>query len=1403
MSMSMSMSMSIDRESDLEHNKIEFQTLFWGAIEKSYHLNGRESGGIARHHIDSYNKFIKEGIPKIIEGHKLLIKLEEGHKEGLGTWTVEFDNVKMEHPTYTEANDYKHKITPIECTWRDITYSAPLYADMRVSFVNQTPEESAEESESIHKTYESVHLAMIPVMVGSCLCNIENMTKQELADNNEDIYDNGGYFVLNGSRKVLISQDQEATNNLVIYKSSKATNNFIYYAQIKSSSENTIHMTKTKIGYIENLGLAVLIPYIPDKTFIPLGILLKALGVETDKEVFDVIIRNITDDIIKNKQIRHIVERTLENSYGCKSQEEALLYIGKYWKRYNASGLGSEEIKSEDSKNYAMYLLTKEFLPHIDETAFESGNTFSEKIGYVSYVVSRLFGVILYPEQLLSDRDNFMNKRILVSGAIMNLQFDAAFKKLCKDVERTVINTYKKKTGSMTIISLFKPNTITNMMYSSLLTNNWDKFCQLNDGVSQMFEQANYVNGITNLTKVRTEIKVDGRRIIGPRKIISSLWGAYCVTGDTMILMSDNTTRPIKYLQDGDKVMTVDSNLNMIPSTIFNWFEKTPEQELYQITTLLGVVKCTHDHPFLVLDSSNGIVQYIWVEAQYLKEGMYVMFDIYDAIVKATGDSRNTRIYVGTGPTEVGSNADDENKIKLSQKISPIVILDVNRVDKEVVYDFTTESENHNFIANGFVTHNCLSETPEGKNVGLTKHLAFMCRITVGEHPSYITNIIQSNPDVFVSKLEGSTQDNFAIVVVNGRLIGYVRDAPKVVQYLRRLRRNGHINFETSISHYKFTPKNIADPVLNEVYIWTDKGRTTRPLVIVDNGEINCAPFLKQDYTFTDLLLSNTVEYIDKSEEENVYICQSMEDFMNSDDETRKKYTHIEFHPSVILGVSASIIPYANHAPSPRITYGAAMMKQAAGLPFVNWRRQYKGTYNILNYPQKPLCITKNAKIIGYDKLPAGQNAIVAITPDEFNQEDSVIINKAAIDRGFGTITRVYNFDCSIHYDKNERFAIPYPNVVSNSGKYKCSADRMREILDENGIVKKGTIVRDGDILIGKISTIRTKSDQRNESVSESVVYEHAFNGRVDSVKTGLNGDGYKYVKVCITQYREIDEGDKVASITAQKGTCGKVRNQEDMPFSSVTGTIPDILFNPLAIPSRMTINYLISAITGKTVCASSILNKVDVSQLFQQKKIFSGGSVDSTSFDHSDKIMKQVFSELKQYGFNQYGNEYMIDGKTGIAQKCLTYTGVVYYQRLKHMLVDKIHARSRGVRTALTHQPSEGRANGGGLRLGVMERDNLHVQGGVNLFRDRFLDNSDRYEAWICGGLDYEGEGTVKGCGFLAVVDESRSDTSSVMICQNCNRSDTLRKIVMPYATKLLNQELMAMNIGVRMLTQ
>lgn len=688
----------------------------------------------------------------------------------------------------------------------------------------------------------------------------------------------------------------------------------------------------------------------------------------------------------------------------------------------------------------------------------------------------------------------------------------------------------------------------------------------------------------------------------------------------------------------------------------------------------------------------------------------------------------------------------------------------------------------------------CPAETPEGKKTGLVKNEALMSKITIGtDHHPIKKHVKQLIGDSY--KKEYPQSLSWCRVYVNNCPVGSTKNPEEiVVNPLKKMRRRGDISPEVSISH---------DKKRKEVHVLTDSGRACRPLFVVENGslkyKLSTAKKLKVgELTWKDLYSKGIVELIDKMEEETCYIALYPSSIQGED---AIKFTHCEMHPSMMFGIGGSIIPFPDHNQSPRNTYQSAMGKQAIGLPFTNAAQAFSSTpFHTMNILQKPMTLSRAGSIIQFDQLPAGQNAVVAVMPRPFNEEDSIEINRASIQRGFQVSTKWITYYAEVQLDKNEFFGIP---TEDKCGKFKGNPEK----LGEEFFVKPGTPVENGDFLIGKLS----ESDGKISN--KSIKYEASWPGYVSGVQTGKTGDGYKFIRVTVLQNREPVVGDKFAARHGQKGTVGDIPECENLPYTK-DGIVPDLVMNSLAFPSRMTIAMLIEMLTGKALCSTSILHSTTIADVGlgkggdkadelkkekvngkptgghseEFKKIFyhpeSPGLGDATPFKKNFSI-DVLTKEMSKYGL-KYGDEEMYDGVTGKPLKCLVYVGIAYYQRLRHMVVDKVHSRSKGGVTTLTRQPKEGRALGGGLRVGTMERDAIYGQGAVYFGKDRLMDQSDEFRDKVCGD-----------CGLPAHVDKH----SSIKECRVCG-SDNIATIKKPFGTKLVQQELMAMNIVPKVFT-
>jgi DNA-directed RNA polymerase II subunit RPB2 len=653
----------------------------------------------------------------------------------------------------------------------------------------------------------------------------------------------------------------------------------------------------------------------------------------------------------------------------------------------------------------------------------------------------------------------------------------------------------------------------------------------------------------------------------------------------------------------------------------------------------------------------------------------------------------------------------------------------------------------------------CPTETPEGQAVGVVKNLSMTCEITLKTNSEPIRRIIDDKiikiKDIIIYEFN---KNDYVKVFVNGDILGFTNNPENILEDIKFNRSNGIIHIHTSVSW---------DIQNNFIQIWSDEGRLIRPLLKVkDNNLIYNKEIINNiksgKYEYIDLISSiqtdACLEYIDPYETANILIAT----YLNDINTRKENYTHCEIHPSLILGALASCIPFPHHNQSPRNTYQSAMGKQAVGIPTSNFNNRYDTFSHILSSPQRPLVETKMMKYLNVNSLPNGINVIVAIACyGGYNQEDSVLLNRGSIERGLfsSTFYRTYKEEEKKNQLSGEEEKFMKPDKSKLLFPKPCNYDK----LEENGFIKKNTPVGDNDILIGKIIPIKNNSDYNYKD--NSVCIRRNESGNIDSNFVSNNGDGYKICKTRIRSFRFPEIGDKFSSRHGQKGTCGMIINSEDMPFTK-NGIVPDIIINPHAVPSRMTIAQLIECILGKAGLETG--------------NIGNGTAFDSISINKISEI-------LKKYGHNKNGDEILYNGVTGEQIKTTIFMGPTFYQRLKHMSGDKIHSRSSGPVVSMTRQPAEGRASHGGLRFGEMERDCMIAHGTSSFLQERMMTVSDNYNVFICND-----------CGLVSVFNNEKN----IYECKKCNNFKGFKKINIPYSCKLLFQELESMSIAPRLLT-
>ena len=590
-----------------------------------------------------------------------------------------------------------------------------------------------------------------------------------------------------------------------------------------------------------------------------------------------------------------------------------------------------------------------------------------------------------------------------------------------------------------------------------------------------------------------------------------------------------------------------------------------------------------------------------------------------------------------------------------------------------------------------------------------------------------------------------------ADVYINSKFIGTVDDTALFVEDIKDLRRKGNLPQDVNVYH------NIAP---NEVHVKTDEGRARRPLIIVKEGkplltEKHIEQLTQGEITWFDLVRQGVIEYLDAAEEENSLVAYHEKDLT-------PEHSHLEITPGSLSGVTTALVPFGNYNQSSRLIIGSKNQKQALGFYAANYHLRMDMDANVLHYPQFPIVKTKIHEVTDYDEHPSGQNMVVAVMCyDGYNMEDGVILNKGSVQRGMARSTYFRPVSAEeLRYSGGliDEVSVPDKEVKG----YRSERDY--GFLEEDGIVYPEAKVVEGNVIIGRTSPPRFLSslDEYNLSAAirreSSIGLKHGERGVADFVVITENEEGNKLVQVRLREERIPEIGDKFTSRHGQKGVTGILIPQQDIPFST-RGIVPDLIFTPHGISSRMTVSHLIELVGGKVGALS-------------------GRLVDGTLFEAESQ--NDLRKELLGLGFREDGTETFFDGRTGKQMLAKIYVGNMYYLRLRHMVANKIQSRARGPIQLLTRQPTEGKAKEGGLRLGEMEKDTFIAHGASLLLKERF--NADNVVIPVC-----------EQSGLMGYYDVRRNDQA---LSPLYGEDSEMSSIEMSYAFKLLLDEFRSLGI-------
>jgi len=1344
--------------------------------------------GLISHQLDSFNYFVEHLMPKITKQYNPITvhfpyrpkKTKSGEiiednecaegdipeKDKQYSVYIYFDNLVLGKTDFRENNGKKCNLTPHISRMRNFTYSCPLYVDVIIKTVIRNKTLSADSEPLYQHTHciNKVDFGNLPIMVKSKCCILNN---KGYCDKNECPNDLGGYFIVSGQEKVIISQDEGIPNMPVVYK--RNTDKVLQQGEICSISSEKYGITRkfdiilTKETSQKHSTLKAVIPNI--KHNIPIYILFKALGLDNDKEITTHLLMDI--DIKEHTNIPTIVKDSIYESYSCLEKNRISII-----KSIKAELATYEQEMNEINKEQTMDLNGKD-----DDTYNDSdGKETSEKE---------------------TDDENKNDPKPQSTNTPQN----KPLKKMKSETEIKYLREKLDKIGH-------------SLSDTDLRTPKEQAYDYIIEYVSLYYHSHDHLETakkkqLTHIFKKEflPQISEDDEELATKLKIMQTSYFA-----NKILKVHCNE-------QDYD---SQDSNVNKrihTPCILL--------ANLYKMVINKLVKEIRQELP-------KEFKQGAWRSTSFGR--LVNETNIYNIIKSVNIIDAGLKYALKTG--NWGAQKASSKK-GISQSLNRYsyksTVSNLRRVVKAI--DSSAKVIAPRQLDSTHIMALCPAETPEGKNVGVVKNLALATQITQNHSDKPIKRLIDEFNVVKVQNIPyESLTYHWCKIFINGTWYGILdiyTHPNDFVTKLRKYRSQGIIHPHISITWY------MSD---NLIIINTDGGRFIHPMYKVRNNELLITKShvkrlskRKIKYGFGDTIRDTdeedaVIEYIDTEELENCYVAQdisylrnaytqmnglssdkiskelggqssestdidntiveydeedeSVEDVeqtSSSEDVTEDSseydttslsknmyeienyYTHCELHPALMFGILASDIPLPDHDQAPRLAYQSSMGKQAMGTYALNFNARVDTHAYLLHSPEHPIVGNRLMRMLQTAEMSAGVNSMIAIaTFTGYNQEDSLIANQTAIDSGLfhSTFFRGYKSDESKSTNSSEDSRFGKPDTdVTRGVKY---GDYSK--LDKNGFISKDMYVKGNDAIIGRILPLKNRTDKFRFKDSSTLLRANE-DGYVNRVFVSRNDDGFRVCKVGTRSIRIPGIGDKFASRHGQKGIIGMTYRREDMPFTE-DGLTPDLIMNPHAVPSRMTIGHLVEALLGKA-CVNI------------------GKYGDGTPF--TDMSVEQIGDILEENGFERYGNELMYDPRSGKQFPFAIYYCPTYYQRLKHMVDDKMHSRARGPVSNMVRQPTEGRNRDGGFRTGEMERDALISHGAAAFLKETFLERSDHFKIYTC-----------TKCRKTAQVNRERN----IYHCKSCKSYCGFSEIHLPYAMKLFKQEVGGMSINMNMLT-